>query len=229
MSISKVNTGTNRIAGKGRLSPSRTVKFTFDGKQLNAMEGDTLASALIANGIHLAGRSFKYHRPRGILGSGAEEPNALMDISRDKIRTQPNVRATTQEVYDGLIAKTQNYYPSITFDFGGINNLMAPFFSAGFYYKTFMWPKKAWKSLYEPVIREAAGLGHAPKEADPDRYANRFAHCDVMIVGGGAAGLMAAKTAAASGKRVIVCDENAEFGGWLLAESEANHRRHRRS
>ena len=105
---------------------------TFDGKQLNAMEGETLASALIANGIHLAGRSFKYHRPRGILGSGAEEPNALMDISRDKIRTQPNVRATTQEVYDGLIAKTQNYYPSITFDIGGINNLMAPFFSAGF-------------------------------------------------------------------------------------------------
>ncbi len=216
-----VNTGSNRIAGKGRLAPSKTVTFTFDGKQLNALEGDTLASALIANGIHLAGRSFKYHRPRGILGSGAEEPSALMDISRDKVRTQPNVRATTQEVFDGLIAKTQNYYPSITFDVGGINNLMAPFFSAGFYYKTFMWPKQAWKKLYEPVIREAAGLGHAPKEADPDRYANRFAHCDVMIVGGGAAGLMAAKTAAASGKRIILCDENAELGGWLLAETDA--------
>ncbi|MGB7335747.1 MAG: sarcosine oxidase subunit alpha [Salaquimonas sp.] len=216
-----VNTGTNRVSGKGRLSPSKTVTFTFDGKQLNALEGDTLASALIANGIHLAGRSFKYHRPRGILGSGAEEPNALMDISRDKVRTQPNVRATTQEVYDGLIAKTQNYYPSITFDVGGINNLLAPFFSAGFYYKTFMWPKQAWKKLYEPVIREAAGLGHAPKEADPDRYANRFAHCDVLIVGGGAAGLMAAKIAAKSGKQVMICDENASFGGWLLAESDA--------
>jgi sarcosine oxidase subunit alpha len=222
MTITTPNTGTNRVAGKGRLSPSKTVTFTFDGKQLIAMHGDTLASALIANGIHLAGRSFKYHRPRGILGSGAEEPNALMDISRDKLRTQPNVRATTQEVFDGLIAKTQNYYPSITFDVGGINNVLAPFFSAGFYYKTFMWPKQAWKKIYEPVIREAAGLGHAPKEADPDRYANRFAHCDVMIVGGGAAGLMAAKTAAAAGKKVIICDENPEFGGWLLAEGEAS-------
>ena len=144
-----------------------------------------------------------------------------MDISRDKLRTQPNVRATTQEVFDGLTVKTQNYYPSITFDVGGINNVFAPFFSAGFYYKTFMWPKQAWKKLYEPVIREAAGLGHAPKETDPDRYANRFAHCDVMIIGGGAAGLMAAKTAAASGKKTILCDENADFGGWLLAEGEA--------
>lgn len=221
MSFANVNAGTNRIAGKGRLSPSKSVTFKFDGKQLNALEGDTLASALIANGIHLAGRSFKYHRPRGILGSGAEEPSALMDISRDKVRTQPNVRATTQEVYDGLIAKTQNYYPSITFDIGGINNLFAPFFSAGFYYKTFMWPRQAWKNFYEPVIREAAGLGIAPKEADPDRYANRFAHCDVLVIGGGAAGLIAAKTAAKSGKRVIICDENASFGGWLLAESEA--------
>jgi len=221
MTLSTPNTGTNRIAGKGRLSPSKTVTFTFDGRQLNALEGDTLASALIANGIHLAGRSFKYHRPRGILGSGAEEPSALMDISRDRVRTQPNVRATTQEVFDGLTAKTQNYYPSLTFDVGAINNTFARFFSAGFYYKTFMWPKQAWKRLYEPVIREAAGLGHAPKEADPDRYANRFAHCDLLIVGGGAAGLMAAKTAAGSGKRIIICDENAEFGGWLLAETEA--------
>jgi sarcosine oxidase subunit alpha len=221
MTLTTPNTGTNRVPGKGRLSPSKTVTFTFDGRTLNAMEGDSLASALIANGIHLAGRSFKYHRPRGILGSGAEEPNALMDISRDKVRTQPNVRATTQEVFDGLTARTQNYYPSITFDVGAINNAFSRFFSAGFYYKTFMWPKQAWKRLYEPVIREAAGLGHAPKEADPDRYANRFAHCDLLIVGGGAAGLMAAKTAATSGKRIIICDENATFGGWLLAESEA--------
>jgi len=221
MTLSTPNTGTNRVPGKGRLSPSKTVTFTFDGRQLNALEGDTLASALIANGIHLAGRSFKYHRPRGILGSGAEEPNALMDIARDNARRQPNVRATTQEVFDGMRAATQNYYPSLTFDIGGINNWLSPFFSAGFYYKTFMWPKQAWKRLYEPVIREAAGLGNAPEEADPDRYANRFAHCDVLIVGGGAAGLMAAKTAAKSGKQVMLCDENASLGGWLLAEGEA--------
>ena len=117
-----VNTGANRIAGKGRLSPSKTVTFTLDGRQLNAMEGDTLASAMLANGIHLAGRSFKYHRPRGILGAGAEEPSALMDISRDNARRQPNVRATVQEVFDGMKAKTQNHYPSLTFDVGAVNN-----------------------------------------------------------------------------------------------------------
>ncbi len=221
MSLSSVNTGTNRIAGKGRLSPSKTVTFRFDGRQLNAREGDTLASALIANGIHLAGRSFKYHRPRGILGSGAEEPNALMDISRDNARRQPNVRATVQEVFDGMTARTQNYYPSLTFDVGAVNNWLSPFFSAGFYYKTFMWPRQAWKSLYEPFIREAAGLGNAPEEADPDHYANRFVHCDVLIIGGGASGLMAALTAAKSGKMVMLADENASFGGWLLAEGGA--------
>ena len=216
-----VNTGANRIAGKGRLSPSKTVTFTLDGRQLNAMEGDTLASAMLANGIHLAGRSFKYHRPRGILGAGAEEPSALMDISRDNARRQPNVRATVQEVFDGMKAKTQNHYPSLTFDVGAVNNWFSPFFSAGFYYKTFMWPKQAWKNLYEPFIREAAGLGKAPEEADPDHYANRYAHCDLLIVGGGASGLMAAKTAAKSGKRIVLADESASMGGWLLAESEA--------
>ncbi|MCB1385222.1 MAG: sarcosine oxidase subunit alpha [Nitratireductor sp.] len=216
-----VNTGANRLAGRGRLSPSKPVTFTLDGRRLNGLEGDTLASAMLANGIHLAGRSFKYHRPRGILGAGAEEPSALMDIGRDHIRRQPNVRATCQEVFDGMIAKTQNYYPSLTFDVGAVNNWMAPFFSAGFYYKTFMWPKAAWKSLYEPFIREAAGLGKAPTEADPDRYANRFAHCDLLIIGGGAAGLMAAKVAAKSGKRIILADENALMGGSLLAESGA--------
>ncbi|MGI9351417.1 MAG: sarcosine oxidase subunit alpha [Rhizobiaceae bacterium] len=220
MSSSSVNTGANRISGKGRLSPAKTVSFTFDGKTYNAMEGDTLASALLANGIHLVGRSFKYHRPRGILGSGPEEPNALMDISRDSTRRQPNVRATCQEVFDGMTAKSQNRFPSLEFDVGAINDGLGRFFPAGFYYKTFMWPQKAWDKLYEPVIRRAAGLGESPTEADPDHYANRFAHCELLIVGGGAAGLLAAKTAAKSGKRVIIADENALMGGSLLSDSK---------
>ena len=143
MSAKSVNTGPNRIAGKGSLSPAKTVTFTFDGKTLHGLEGDTLASALLANGIHLVGRSFKYHRPRGILGSGAEEPNALIDISRDKARKQPNVRATVQTVFDGMIAKSQNRFPSLSFDVGAVNDGLGRFFPAGFYYKTFMWPRKA--------------------------------------------------------------------------------------
>ncbi len=220
MTGATVNTGTNRIAGKGCLSPAKTVSFTFDGKTYNALEGDTLASALLANGIHLTGRSFKYHRPRGILGSGAEEPNALMDISRDSARKQPNVRATCQEVFDGMIAKSQNRFPSLEFDLGAINDGLGRFFPAGFYYKTFMWSQKAWDKLYEPVIRRAAGLGDSPTEADPDHYANRFSHCDLLVVGAGAAGLMAAKTAAKSGKRVIIADENPMMGGSLLSDSQ---------
>ena len=212
------NTGANRIAGKGRLSPAKTVSFTFDGKTLTALEGDTLASALLAHGIHLVGRSFKYHRPRGILGAGPEEPNALIDISRDAARRQPNVRATVQSVYDGMIANSQNRFPSLSFDVGVANDYLGRFFPAGFYYKTFMWPRKAWDKLYEPIIRRAAGLGNAPEEADPDHYANRFAHCDLLVVGGGAAGLMAAKVAAKSGKRVILVDENPSFGGYLLSD-----------
>ncbi|MBO6813313.1 MAG: sarcosine oxidase subunit alpha [Rhizobiaceae bacterium] len=221
MTTPKTNTGANRVAGKGRLSPSRTVSFTFDGKRLNAIEGDTLASALLANGIHLAGRSFKYHRPRGILAAGAEEPNALIEISRDNARRQPNVRATVQEVFDGMIAKSQNRFPSLEFDVGAVNDGLGRFFPAGFYYKTFMWPQKAWDKLYEPVIRNAAGLGEAPTEADPDHYANRYEHCEVLVIGGGPAGLAAALTAAQSGKRVMLVDENAEFGGSLLADAES--------
>src|SRR6478736_2397083 len=157
--------GANRIAGAGRLTPARTARFTFDGRTLTALEGDTVASALLANGVHLVGRSFKYHRPRGILSAGAEEPNALLDVSRDAARRQPNVRATVQEVFDGMKVESQNRFPSLSFDIGGINNLMSPFFAAGFYYKTFMWPKAAWKHIYEPMISRAAGLGVAPTEA----------------------------------------------------------------
>jgi sarcosine oxidase subunit alpha len=207
--------GANRIAGKGRLTPARTARFTYDGRTLTALEGDTVASALLANGIHLAGRSFKYHRARGILTAGPEEPNALMDIARDAARTVPNVRATMQEVFDGMKAKSQNRWPSLTFDVGAINNLFAPFFAAGFYYKTFMWPKAAWKKIYEPVIREAAGLGVAPTEPDPDHYANRYAHCDVLVAGGGAAGIAAALAAAQTGASVILVDERASLGGAL--------------
>ncbi|MGO4355308.1 sarcosine oxidase subunit alpha [Rhizobium sp. RAF36] len=211
--------GANRIAGKGRLTPAKTARFTFDGKSYTALEGDTVASALIANGVHLVGRSFKYHRPRGILSAGAEEPNALIDVARDSARKQPNVRATVQEVFDGMIVKSQNRFPSLAFDIGGVNNLMSPFFAAGFYYKTFMWPKAAWKHVYEPMIRRAAGLGVAPTEADPDHYASRYAHCDVLVAGAGVAGLSAALAAAEAGASVILCDEQADVGGALRYDS----------
>jgi len=212
---------SNRIRGAGRLTPARALRFSFDGRTYAGVEGDTLASALLANGIHLVGRSFKYRRPRGILSAGAEEPNALVGIHRDGARRTPNVRATVQELYDGLAAVSQNRWPSLSFDLGAVNDLAAPFFSAGFYYKTFMWPKAAWKHLYEPFIRSAAGLGVAPAEADPDRYASRFAHCDVLVVGGGAAGLAAALAAAETGARVILADEQPEPGGALRFESGA--------
>lgn len=211
--------GANRIAGSGRLTPARTARFTFDGRTLTALEGDTVASALLANGIHLVGRSFKYHRPRGILSAGAEEPNALLDISRDAARRQPNVRATVQEVFDGMKVESQNRWPSLAFDVGGFNDLLSPFFAAGFYYKTFMWPKAAWHKIYEPFIRRAAGLGVAPTEADPDHYASRYAHCDVLVIGAGVAGLSAALAAAKAGAKVILCDEQPEVGGALRYES----------
>ena len=146
-------TTSYRIAGKGRLTPARVSRFTFDGVGYAGLEGDTLASALLANGVHLVGRSFKYHRPRGFLSAGAEEPNALVGIHRDAARKTPNVRATVQELYDGLTAVSQNRWPSLKMDVGAVNDLASPFFSAGFYYKTFMWPKAAWKHLYEPKIR----------------------------------------------------------------------------
>jgi sarcosine oxidase subunit alpha len=202
----------------GRVDRTRTIRITFDGRELTGFAGDTLASALLRNGVHLIGRSFKYHRPRGILAAGSEEPNALVAVRRDDARYTPNLRATQVELYDGLEAHSQNRWPSLSWDFGSINNLLSPFIPAGFYYKTFMWPRSAWKSLYEPRIRAAAGLGKSPTLADPDRYTNRFAHCDVLVVGAGPAGLSAALAAAASGAKVIICDEQPEFGGSLLSE-----------
>ncbi|UIK04315.1 sarcosine oxidase subunit alpha [Neorhizobium galegae] len=209
------NSGTFRIKGVGRLTPARTARFTFDGKSYTALEGDTVASALLAHGVHLLGRSFKYHRPRGILSAGPEEPNALIDVSRDAARRQPNVRATVQEVFDGAKIASQNRWPSLKFDVGAVNNLFSPFFAAGFYYKTFMWPREAWVKIYEPFIRRAAGLGVAPTEEDPDHYANRYAHCDVLIAGAGVAGLTAALSAAATGQSVFLVDEQPEVGGAL--------------
>jgi sarcosine oxidase subunit alpha len=207
-----------RTARGGRIDRSRPLAFTFDRVPYAGLAGDTLASALLANGVHLLGRSFKYHRPRGVLAAGAEEPNALVGVRRDAARYTPNVRATQLELYQGLVTESQNRWPSLAFDVGGINDLFAPFIPAGFYYKTFMWPRRAWKALYEPRIRAAAGLGTAPRAADPDWYAARYAHCDVLVVGAGPAGLAAAAAAAATGARVILCDEQSELGGTLLSQ-----------
>jgi sarcosine oxidase subunit alpha len=214
--------GGLRTASGGRIDRTQCVRFTFDGQSYEGVAGDTLASALLANGVHLTGRSFKYHRPRGILAAGSEEPNALVTVSRDAARVTPNLRATQVELYDGLVAESQNRWPSLERDFGRINDWLSAFFPAGFYYKTFMWPRKAWKSLYEPVIRRAAGLGRAPTQPDPDRYAHRYAHCDVLVAGAGPAGIAAALTAAQSGARVVLCDEGTEFGGSFLAETRAS-------
>ena len=208
-----------RTASGGCIDRSRPLSFKFDGVGYSGFAGDTLASALLANGVHLLGRSFKYHRPRGVLAAGAEEPNALVGVRRDAARYTPNVRATQLELYEGLEVESQNRWPSLAFDIGALNDLIAPFIPAGFYYKTFMWPRRAWKSFYEPRIRSAAGLGVAPRLADPDRYAARYAHCDVLVVGAGPAGLAAAAAAAAAGARVMLCDEQSEPGGTLLSRN----------
>ena len=210
-----------RLDAGGRIDRGRPIRFTFDGKPLEGLAGDTLASALLANGVHLMGRSFKYHRPRGLLSAGSDEPNALVAVRRDSARYVPNLRATQVELYEGLAAESQNRWPSLGFDVGATSDVLGAFIPAGFYYKTFMWPRGAWDRLYEPNIRAAAGLGRAPDEADPDRYANRYAHCDVLVVGAGPAGLAAALAAADKGARVILCDEQAEPGGSLLAEPQA--------
>ncbi|MGH7106624.1 MAG: 2Fe-2S iron-sulfur cluster-binding protein, partial [Acetobacteraceae bacterium] len=210
-----------RTSSGGRVDRGRPVGFTFDERKYFGLAGDTLASALLANGVRLVGRSFKYHRPRGILAAGADEPNALVTVRRDPHRVTPNLRATQVELYEGLAAASQNRAPSLAFDRGALNDRLSRFLPAGFYYKTFMWPRKAWERFYEPRLRAMAGLGHAPSLPDPDHYANRYAHCDVLVVGGGPAGLSAALAAADGGARVMIADEQMEFGGSLLAEAEA--------
>ena len=200
----------------GRIDRGRRLGFAFDGRRYTGHAGDTLASALLANGVRLVGRGFKYHRPRGVVAAGAEEPNALVRIG-EGARAEPNARATQIELYDGLVASSQNRWPSLGFDIGAANDLLSRVFPAGFYYKTFMWPAGAWM-FYERFIRRAAGLGKAPTEPDPDVYEKRWAHCDVLVVGGGPTGLAAARAAGASGARVVLADEQAEFGGSLLAD-----------
>ncbi len=210
-----------RITTGGRVDRSQPISFTFDGKRLEGLTGDTLASALLANGIHLVGRSFKYHRPRGIMSAGSDEPNALMDVGTDASHHTPNTRATEIELHDGLQATSQNRWPSLLYDLGAVTDLLSPLVPAGFYYKTFMWPKRAWQQLYEPAIRAVAGLGRAPTAPDASRYAQRYAHCDVLVIGAGPAGLSAALAAAECGARVMLCDEQFEFGGSLLSEPDA--------
>jgi heterotetrameric sarcosine oxidase alpha subunit len=207
-----------RLPAGGLIDRSRELVFSFDGRGYRGHPGDTLASALVANGVRLVGRSFKYHRPRGILTAGPEEPNALVEL-RSGARREPNTRATTAELYDGLDAVSQNRWPSLKFDLLSLNSLIAPVLSAGFYYKTFMWPASFWEKVYEPLIRRAAGLGRASGENDPDTYEKAFLHCDVLVVGGGPAGLMAALAAGRTGARVVLCDEDFRLGGRLLAES----------
>jgi sarcosine oxidase subunit alpha len=209
---------SNRLPAGGLIDRTREISFTFDGRRLTAHPGDTLASALLANGIHLTARSFKYHRPRGIYTAGAEEPNALVTLGNGG-RREPNTQATVVDVFDGLEAHSQNRWPSLKYDFLSINSLLKPFFPAGFYYKTFMWPRSFWYRLYEPMIRRAAGLGTLANENDPDRYEKAHAQCDVLIVGAGPAGLMAAREAARSGAKVLLADDQPLLGGHLTGEA----------
>lgn len=206
---------SHRLGTGGLIDRNRTIAFSFDGRHYAGHPGDTLASALVASGVKLVGRSFKYHRPRGILSSGPEEPNALVEL-RVGARREPNTRATQVELFDGLEAQSQNRWPSLDFDIMSINGLAAPLLKAGFYYKTFMWPKSFWEKVYEPLIRRSAGLGRASGLEDPDSYEKAHAHCDVLVIGAGPAGLMAALTAGRSGARVILVEQDFRLGGRLL-------------
>ncbi len=207
-----------RLENGGRIDRNRPVEFRFDGHAYQGFAGDTLASALLANGVSLFGRSFKYHRPRGIMAAGSEEPNALISVDRGAGRFTPNLRATSVEIHAGLNAFSQNRWPSLKRDFGAINDRLGMFFPAGFYNKTFMWPRSFWEKLYEPAIRKMAGLGDAPTQEDPDIYASTYAHCDLLIVGAGPAGIDAALEAMGSNKRIILIDEQDELGGGALAD-----------
>ena len=213
------NAGKNRLAAGGRIDRSQSIEFHYDGKRWSGHPGDTLASALLANGVHLVGRSFKYHRPRGIYSAGSEEPNALVQLESGA-HTTPNRRATEVELYEGLRATSQNCWPSVKFDLGAISSRLSRLLPAGFYYKTFMWPASMWMT-YEKYIRKAAGLGKAPLEIDPDFYDKTYAHCDVLVIGGGPAGIQAALAAAQSGAQVILLDEKSEFGGALLSDQSS--------
>ena len=207
----------NRISG-GQIDRSTTLNFEWNGKTFQGYQGDTLASALLANGERFVGRSFKYHRPRGIFSAGSEEPNALVQLRKGAAQ-EPNTRATTVELFNGLQATSQNHRGSLAWDLLGLNDYLSPFLSAGFYYKTFMWPKAFWEKVYEPVIRASAGLGNLSMQDDPDQYDHGFLHCDLLIIGAGPAGLAAALAAGRAGLRVILADEDFRTGGRLNSET----------
>ncbi len=211
---------STRLQTGGRLlNKDVPLNFTFNGRKMKGYQGDTLASALLANNQMLVGRSFKYHRPRGVVSSGAEEPNALINMG-EGTRFEPNQRATTTELFDGLVAESQNHWPSLEFDIGAINSKLARFLPAGFYYKMFIHPRPLWKHLYEPFIRRSAGLGKAPKMRDSDTYEHFYAFYDLVVIGGGIAGLMAAKAAASSGAQILVMEQSAHWGGRCVAEPD---------
>ena len=212
-------TTSSRLREGGLIDRSAPLPFTFDGQAYTGFAGDTLASALMANGVRLLGRSFKYHRPRGLVAAGSEEPNALVEL-RTGARREPNIPATVVELFAGLQASSQNRFPNLRFDMMAVNGLLSPIFGAGFYYKTFMWPASFWEKVYEPLIRKAAGLGRAATLPDPDHYDRGHLHADILVVGAGPAGLAAALAAARTGARVILADEDATGGGRLLAERD---------
>ena len=206
-----------RLDKVGYINRDKKISFVFNGKKYFGYEGDTLASALLANGVHLIGRSYKYHRPRGLFGAGVDESNAKVQLYRGT-ETEPNANATEVELVEGLVAKSQNCWPSVYFDFGATNNFLNKFFPAGFYYKTFMWPKNFWYKVYEPIIRKIAGLGVAPLTPDKDRYEHKYEHCDVLVVGSGPSGLGSALSAGKNGARVILAEDKPRFGGSLLTD-----------
>ena len=210
-----------RVKSSNFIDETSRISFKFDGKTYYGFKGDTLASALLANDVHLIGRSFKYHRPRGIMTAGSEEPNAIVQVGNDKATTEPNVRATEVEIYNGLEAKSQNCWPSVNFDIGGINNFLSPLLPAGFYYKTFMWPASFWEK-YEIAIRHSAGLGRSPTKPDTDIYEHRYIHCDVLVIGAGISGIMAAKTAAKNNLNTLLLDEKNEIGGTTIYQNSDN-------
>ena len=204
-----------RLEKGGLINRSKKISFKFNGKKYYGYEGDTLASALLANGVHLVGRSFKYHRPRGFFGAGVDEPYAIVQMNRNN-EVDPNVRATEQELFEGLEAKSVNCWPSVQFDIGAINNFLNRFFPAGFYYKTFMWPKSFWYNIYEPIIRKAAGFGAASIKHDKERYEHKYEYCDLLITGSGPSGLASAYAAAQNGAKIILAEDKPRFGGSLL-------------
>ncbi len=204
-----------RLNDEGLIDRSKKISFKFNGKKYFGYEGDTLASALIANGVHLVGRSFKYHRPRGFYGAGVDDPYALVQLIRNN-ETIPNIKATEQELFEGLEAKSVNCWPNVNFDIGGINNFLRIFLPAGFYYKTFMWPKSFWYRIYEPFIRKAAGFGVVTHEHDKERYEHKYEYCDLLVTGSGPSGLASAYSAAKNGAKVILAEDKPRFGGSLL-------------